>query len=139
MTKTMLMTMTMAMGKRCDAARVDVVVIVVDLRRRVRATAADGVSLAWTTSLSRSGCSAGQRGIVVVIVSFSIFVRHPSCDIRHRCERAGRDFFQDARSAIFALGYLVRDMWYGEITLRPLHGPLMVLLILGFHVGAVYD
>ena len=52
----------------CAVARVDVVVTVVGLRRRVRATAADAESLAWTTSLSRSGCSARQHGIVIVIV-----------------------------------------------------------------------
>ena len=56
----------------CAVARVDVVVTVVGLRRRVRATAADAVSLAWTTSLSRpqcgGRCSARQHGIVIVIV-----------------------------------------------------------------------
>ena len=68
--------------------------------------------------------------------------RYAFCDIRFAIfviVLKGRvAISSDARSAIFVPRYIVWNIWSGEITLRPLHVPRMVLQTLGVHVGATY-
>ena len=68
--------------------------------------------------------------------------RYAFCDIRFAIfviVLKGRvAFSSDARSAIFVPRYIVWNIWSGEITLRPLHVPWVVLPIIGVHVGATY-